>query len=54
MGYSFKSFETWINCINLTDNNYAVTVEKSAYGTSYRPGQLRTINIGMAYHFKQK
>jgi outer membrane receptor protein involved in Fe transport len=54
MGYSFKSLETWINCINLTDNNYAVTVEKSAYGTSYRPGQLRTINIGVAYHFKQK
>jgi outer membrane receptor protein involved in Fe transport len=54
IGYSFKSFETWINCINLTDNNYAVTVEKSAYGTSYRPGQLRTINIGVAYHFKQK
>ena len=54
IGYSFKSFETWINCINLTDNNYAVTVEKSAYGTSYRPGQLRAINIGVAYHFKQK
>lgn len=54
MGYAFKSFETWINCINLTNDNYAVTVEKSAYGTSYRPGQLRAINIGVAYHFKQK
>jgi iron complex outermembrane recepter protein len=51
LGYAFKSFETWINCINLADNNYAVTVEKSAYGTSYRPGQLRTVNIGIAYHF---
>ena len=50
-GYIYKSFETWINCINLTNNNYAVTVEKSAYGTSYRPGQLQTINIGVAYHF---
>ena len=54
MGYAFKSFETWINCINLTDENYAVTVEKSAFGTSYRPGQLRTINVGVAYHFGQK
>ena len=51
VGYAFKSFETWINCINLTDKVYAVTVEKSAYGTSYRPGQLRTVNAGVAYHF---
>ena len=40
-GYAFKGFETWINCINVTNKNYAVTVEKSAYGTSYRPGQLQ-------------
>jgi outer membrane receptor protein involved in Fe transport len=53
-GYAFKNFETWINCINVTDKNYAVTVEKTAYGTSYRPGQLRTVNIGVAYHFRQK
>jgi iron complex outermembrane receptor protein len=50
-GYSFKHFETWVNCINVTDKNYAVTVEKSVYGTSYRPGQLRAANIGVAYHF---
>jgi outer membrane receptor protein involved in Fe transport len=53
-GYAFKSFETWINWINITNENYAVTVEKSAYGTSYRPGQLSTVNIGIAYHFGQK
>ncbi|HEY5370401.1 MAG TPA: TonB-dependent receptor [Hanamia sp.] len=50
-GYKFKHFETWVNCINLTNKNYAVTVEKSAYGTSYRPGQLSTTNVGFAYHF---
>ncbi|MEO9052922.1 MAG: TonB-dependent receptor [Ginsengibacter sp.] len=50
-GYSFKHFETWINCINLTNRKYAVTVEKSAYGTSYRPGQLRTLNAGIGYRF---
>lgn len=51
MGYEFKRFETWVNAINFTNKNYAVTVEKSAYGTSYRPGQLSTVNIGFAYHF---
>ena len=53
-GYAFGSFETWVNWINVANKNYAVTVEKSAYGTSYRPGQLSTINIGVAYHFGQK
>ena len=50
-GYSFKHVDTWINCLNLTNKNYAVTVEKSAYGTSYRPGQLRSLNIGVGYRF---
>lgn len=54
MGYALKHFETWVNWINVTNKNYAVTVEKSAYGTSYRPGQLSTINVGVAYHFNQK
>jgi hypothetical protein len=35
----------------VTNKIYAVTVEKSGYGTSYRPGQLQTINVGVAYHF---
>ena len=50
-GYEFKHFETFINWINITNKNYAVTVEKSSYGTSYRPGQLSTATIGAAYHF---
>jgi outer membrane receptor protein involved in Fe transport len=54
MGYAFKQFETWVNWINVMNQNYAVTVEKSAYGTSYRPGQLSTLNIGVAYHFNKK
>lgn len=53
-GYELKGFETWVNWINVTNKNYAVTVEKSAYGTSYRPGQLSTITIGIGYHFNQK
>lgn len=54
MGFTLKHFETWLNWINVGNKNYAVTVEKSAYGTSYRPGQLSTLNIGVAYHFNQK
>ena len=53
-GYDFKHFETFVNWINVTNKNYAVTVEKSAYGTSYRPGQLSTVTIGVAYHFNKQ
>ncbi len=53
-GYSLKGFELWVNCLNFTDKVYATTVEKSAYGTSYRPGQLRTFNVGLAYSFNKK
>jgi outer membrane receptor protein involved in Fe transport len=54
MGYTIKGFEIWANCINLTDAVYATTVEKSSFGTSYRPGQLRTINFGIGYTFSKK
>ena len=53
-GYKFKSFEVWANCLNVTNKIFATTVEKSAYGTSYRPGQLRTFNVGVAYNFNNK
>lgn len=48
-GYEFRGVEIWANCLNLTNANYATTVEKSAWGTTYRPGQLRGVNIGVAY-----
>jgi iron complex outermembrane receptor protein len=51
-GYTIKGFELWANCINFADKIYATTVEKSAFGTSYRPGQLRTINVGLASNFR--
>ena len=53
-GYSIKGFELWTNCLNVTDKIFATTVEKSAFGASYRPGQLRTINIGVAYNFRNQ
>jgi len=54
MGYRFQSVECWVNCLNLANAVYATTVEKSAYGTQYRPGQLRTFNAGVAYYFYKK
>lgn len=53
-GYTIKGFELWANCLNVADKIYATTVEKSAYGTSYRPGQLRTVNVGLAYNFRKQ
>lgn len=54
MGYTIKGFEVWANCINLANTVYATTVEKNSYGTSYRPGQLRTFNVGIGYTFIKK
>ncbi len=48
-GYRYKAIDIWLNCLNLADRVYATTVEKSAWGTTYRPGQLRTFNVGIAY-----
>lgn len=52
-GYQFKSVEVWINCLNVGDVVYATTVDKSAWGTTYRPGQLRTFNTGIAWKINQ-
>ncbi|HVG16376.1 MAG TPA: TonB-dependent receptor [Chitinophagaceae bacterium] len=54
LGYSIKAIEFWANCLNAEDQVFATTAEKTAFGTAYRPGQLRTINIGMAYSFRKQ
>jgi len=54
MGYLIGGLELFVNCINMTDVIYATTVEKSSYGTTYRPGQLRSLNIGASYYFNKK
>ncbi|MCW3080516.1 TonB-dependent receptor [Segetibacter sp.] len=54
VGYTLKGFEMWANCINVTDKIFATVVEKNAFGTSYRPGQLRTLNVGLAYNFRNQ
>lgn len=52
-GYQFKTIEVWVNCLNLTDAVWATTVEKSAWGTTYRPGQQRTFNVGIGWKINQ-
>lgn len=54
VGYSIGGFECWVNCRNVADVMYAVTVDKSAFGKSYRPGPNRTFNVGVAYTFSAK
>ncbi|UYQ93508.1 TonB-dependent receptor [Chitinophaga horti] len=53
-GYTIGGFECWVNCRNVTDEVYAVTVDKSASGKSYRPGPKRTFNVGIGYTFTGK
>lgn len=53
-GYTIGAFECWINCRNVADDIYAVTVDKTASGKSYRPGPKRTFNVGIGYSFTGK
>ena len=48
----FKQFKVWFNILNLTDKLYATAASKSAWGTSYRPGEKRSFNLGISYSFK--
>ncbi len=54
VGYSWKSLEAWVNVMNITDELYATNASKSAWGTSYTPGNPRTFTIGLQYHFSAK
>ncbi|WP_066836361.1 TonB-dependent receptor [Rufibacter ruber] len=51
MGYAFHGVEAWVNVINLTNELYATTVDKFAYGKSYRQGVPRTFTVGLGYQF---
>ena len=54
LGYKIKGFDFWFNTLNITDKYYAVNASKSAWGKSYRLGNPRTFNIGLAYKFNAK
>jgi len=53
-GYTLRGFEVWVNATNLSNQLYATTVDKYAYGKSYRQGNPRTFNVGIGYNFAQK
>jgi outer membrane receptor for monomeric catechols len=50
MGYEIKRVDLWIHTLNITDENYATVVNKSAWGKSYRIGQPRTIMLGISFN----
>ncbi|WP_221175766.1 TonB-dependent receptor [Rufibacter immobilis] len=51
VGYTFKGVEAWLNVLNLSNELYATTVDKYAYGKSYRQGLPRTFQFGVGYQF---
>ncbi len=52
IGKRMNGFNVWFNILNLTNELYATSASKSAWGTSYRPGEIRSVNIGVSYIFK--
>ena len=52
LGYKIKGFDLWVNTLNVGDKLYATRADKSRWGTSYNPGDPRTLNIGLGYTFK--
>jgi iron complex outermembrane recepter protein len=52
-GYAFKSLEYWLNIMNVSNELYATTVDKSAWGKNYRPGAPRAFHIGVAWNFSK-
>ncbi|NDK55761.1 TonB-dependent receptor [Pontibacter fetidus] len=54
IGYSKNGLELWTNLLNMTNQLYATTVDKNAWGKSYRQGAPRTIHVGIGYTFGEK
>ena len=50
-GYRIKSFETWLNIMNFTDELYATSAGVRYGAMDYRPGDPIKFNIGLAYNF---
>ena len=50
--YKMKKFDLWFHILNFTDELYATAASKSRWGLSYRPGNPRSYNFGIAYTLK--
>ncbi len=56
-GYNFRRFDFWLNILNVTNDLYAVRVQKSSYGTgaiTYMPGTRRSFFLGLEYSITGK
>lgn len=51
INYTWKKFECWAKLINVLNTNYATLAQKTAYNVTYNPGLLRTLYVGIGYHF---
>jgi len=51
MGKQFNNFKVWLNILNLTNELYATSASLSWGRKSYRPGEKRSFNFGVAYTF---
>ncbi|MGZ5255558.1 MAG: TonB-dependent receptor, partial [Flavitalea sp.] len=47
-GYKKKAVEIWLNVMNVTDEYYSNITTKSSFGWSYRLGDPRNFNLGLA------
>jgi iron complex outermembrane recepter protein len=55
-GYKIHKFDIWLNILNLTNDLYAVRVQRSSYGSqavTYVPGTRRSIFLGVEYNFSR-
>ena len=56
-GYKISGFNLWLNVSNLTNDLYAVRVQRSSYGmqaVTYVPGTRRSIFFGIEYNYGSK
>jgi iron complex outermembrane receptor protein len=50
-GYTWKSAEIWVNCLNVFNKYYATRALYSVYGYTYNLGDPRAFTLGLTYHF---
>ncbi len=54
LGYKYKSFDFWVNLMNVTNELYATNASAGRWGDSYTPGEPVNVNVGVGYKFKKK
>jgi iron complex outermembrane receptor protein len=49
-GYQYKSFEVWVNVMNVTDNYFSYNSSKTTSGHSYQLAEPRSFTAGISYN----